>query len=425
MGTGIWTWGKLMAADNEERLISRVVRTRDIGPAMEAGISDDWFFVAENRAVWKFIRQHWTKYEEVPTAVTVKDNFPTYRLLAVEDSLEYLIDQLLEYRRRQKAIEVVQTAADFIASGNHDQAIVEMSQGIATILDEGVSQSSDIDLTANTEQRYKEYLDIKTRDGGLLGYGTGFRTIDQATAGLQPGQLITIIAPPKTGKSVLAMQIAVNVHEAGHVPMFQSFEMTNIEQQHRHDAMRANIAHSRLTRGKLNPDEDRRYQAALKKMETMQKFYLTDSVAARTVSGLQAKIEKIRPDIVFVDGVYLMEDEKSGETETPRALTQITRDLKRLAQKYEIPVVISTQVLLWKMKKGQVSADSIGYSSSFFQDSDVILGLQKQDEEDDSSRELRIVASRNSGPATTDLMWDWEGGRFEEYGAFGTEIQSF
>jgi replicative DNA helicase len=300
-----------------------------------------------------------------------------------------------------------------------------MSQGIATILDEGVSQSSDIDLTANTEQRYKEYLDIKTRDGGLLGYGTGFRTIDQATAGLQPGQLITIIAPPKTGKSVLAMQIAVNVHEAGHVPMFQSFEMTNIEQQHRHDAMRANIAHSRLTRGKLNPDEDRRYQAALKKMETMQKFYLTDSVAARTVSGLQAKIEKIRPDIVFVDGVYLMEDEKSGETETPRALTQITRDLKRLAQKYEIPVVISTQVLLWKMKKGQVSADSIGYSSSFFQDSDVILGLQKQDEEDDSSRELRIVASRNSGPATTDLMWDWEGGRFEEYGAFGTEIQSF
>jgi hypothetical protein len=77
------------------------------------------------------------------------------------------------------------------------------------------------------------------------------------------------------------------------------------------------------------------------------------------------------------------------------------------------------------MKKRQVSADSIGYSSSFFQDSDVILGLQKQDEEDDSSRELRIVASRNCGPATSDLLWDWEGGRFEEYGSFGQPIQSF
>jgi len=411
-----------MAADNEERLISRVVRTREIIPALEAGLEDNWFYNAENRAVWKFIRQHWTKYEEVPTAVTVKDNFPTYRLLAVEDSLEYLVDQLVEYRKRQKTIEVVQNAAESIASGDHEKAIAEMAQGISTIFDEGIAQTSDIDLTEAPEKRFDEYMSIKTRDGGLLGYRTGFKTIDEATAGLQPGQLITIIAPPKTGKSVLAMQIAVNVHEDGYVPMFQSFEMTNIEQQHRHDAMRAKIAHSRLVRGNLNLDEERRYKDALKKMDSMQKFYLTDSSSAMTVSGLQAKIEKIRPDIVFVDGVYLMVDEASGESNTPGALTSITRNLKRLAQRQNIPIVISTQVLLWKMKRGQVSADSIGYSSSFFQDSDVILGLQKQDEEDDSSRELRIVASRNSGPATSDLLWDWEGGRFEEYGSFGQPI---
>jgi replicative DNA helicase len=411
-----------MAADNEERLISRVVRTREIVPALEAGLEDNWFYNAENRAVWKFIRQHWTKYEEVPTAVTVKDNFPTYRLLAVEDSLEYLVDQLVDYRKRQKTIEVVQNAAESIASGDHEKAISEMAQGISTIFDEGIAQTSDIDLTDAPEKRFDEYMSIKTRDGGLLGYRTGFKTIDQATAGLQPGQLITIIAPPKTGKSVLAMQMAVNVHEDGYVPMFQSFEMTNIEQQQRHDAMRAKIAHSRLVRGNLNLDEERRYKEALKKMDTMQRFYLTDSSSAMTVSGLQAKIEKIRPDIVFVDGVYLMVDEASGESNTPGALTSITRNLKRLAQRQNIPIVISTQVLLWKMKRGQVSADSIGYSSSFFQDSDVILGLQKQDEEDDSSRELRIVASRNSGPATSDLLWDWEGGRFEEYGSFGTSL---
>jgi replicative DNA helicase len=120
-----------------------------------------------------------------------------------------------------------------------------------------------------------------------------------------------------------------------------------------------------------------------------------------------------------------MVDESTGESNTPQALTNITRNLKRLAQKQRIPIVITTQVLLWKMKKRQVSADSIGYSSSFFQDSDVILGLQKQDEEDDTSRELRVVASRNCGPASTDLLWDWEEGKFEEYGSFGQPIQSF
>ena len=416
-----------MAADNEERLLSRVIRTRDIIPALDAGVADDWFFVDENRTVWKFLRTHWTKYGEVPSAVTVKDNFPNYRLLAVEDSLDYLVDQLVEYRKRQKTIEVVQDAAELISSGNHDAAIAAMSSGVASIFDDSGSQTTDVDLTKNALERFDEYLSVKTRPNGLIGFSTGFRTIDEATAGLQPEQLITIIAPPKTGKSVLAMQMAVNVHNDGFVPMFQSFEMSNIEQQHRHDAMRAQIAHSRLVRGKLTPDEEKRYKKALEDMEHMHKFYLTDSPSAMTVSGLAAKIERIKPDVVFVDGVYLMVDEISGESNTPQALTNITRSLKRLAQKANVPVVITTQVLLWKMKKRQVSADAIGYSSSFFQDSDVILGLQKQDEEDDSSRELKIVASRNCGPATTDLLWDWEEGKFEEYGngSFGKPIQSF
>jgi len=407
-----------VAADNEIRLLSRAIRTRDIAPILEAGLQDDWFFIDENRQVWSFVRQHWTKYGEVPTAVTVKDNFPTYRLLAVDDSLEYLLDQLIDYRKRQKTIEVVQDAADAIANGDHNAAIEAMGRGVSTITDEGVGQSTDVDLTKDPLGRFDEYLNIKTRPNGLLGIATGFKTIDQATAGLQPGQLITIIAPPKTGKSVLSLQVAVNVHKDGYVPLYQSFEMSNIEQQHRHDAMRAQIAHSRLIRGALTPEEEARYQKVLTEMSTMHKFYLTDSVSAMTVTGLKSKIEKLKPDIVFVDGVYLMIDEATGESNTPQALTNITRNLKRLAQKENIPIVITTQVLLWKMKKRQVSADAIGYSSSFFQDSDVILGLQKQDEEDDTSRELRIVASRNCGPATSDLLWDWEDGRFEEYGSF-------
>jgi replicative DNA helicase len=406
-----------VAADNEVRLLSRAIRTRDITPLLEAGVNDDWFFVDENRQVWRFLRQHWTKYQEVPTSVTVVDNFPTYRLLAVDDTLEYLVDQLVEYRKRQHAITVIQDASEAIASGDHNVAISVLSQGVAKLIDEGARESNDIDLTIEATKRFEEYTHIKTRPNGLIGFATGFKTIDEATAGLQPGQLITIIAPPKTGKSVLAMQMAVNVHRDGFVPMFQSFEMTNLEQQQRHDSMRSRIAHSRLIRGALTPAEEARYMDELKAMESMHRFYLTDSVSAMTVTGLAAKIDKIRPDIAFVDGVYLMTDEVTGESNSPQALTNITRNLKHLAMAKKIPIVISTQVLLWKMKKRQVSADAIGYSSSFYQDSDVILGLQKQDEEDDTSRELRIVASRNCGPATSDLLWDWEAGKFEEYGS--------
>jgi replicative DNA helicase len=407
-----------MAADNDLRLISRAVRTRDIQVLLERGFSADWLYDDEVRQVWNFIHSHYSKYGEVPSAVTVKDNFPTVRLLNVEDSLEYLVDQLIAYRRRQKTIEIVSDAATVLQESSDSETAVEvMQRGLAGLADASPTDTHDIDLTDNALSRFDEYMEIKTRPDGLLGLPTGFSLIDQATGGLQPGQLVTIIAPPKTGKSVLAMQVAVNVHNDGGVPLFQSFEMSNAEQKHRHDSMRAKISHHRLSRGILKTDEEARYKRMLNKMDGMDhEFYLTESVSAMTVSALDAKVTKYQPSLLVVDGVYLMTDEISKKVGVPEALTNITRSLKRLAQKHGIPVVITTQVLNWKMKGGKVTVDSIGYSSSFLQDSDVILALQRMDEDDDSSRSLSIEASRNSGPAASELLWDWEEGKFEEYG---------
>ena len=151
-------------------------------------------------------------------------------------------------------------------------------------------------------------------------------------------------------------------------------------------------------------------------MESMHNFYLTDSVSALTLTSLSIKIDRLRPSVVFVDGVYLMIDEMTGESNTPMALTNITRGMKRLAQKHNVPIVMSTQVLKHKMRGGKVTSDAIGYSSSFVQDSDIVMTLERQDEEDDSSRILRIDKSRNSAPAEIELLWDWEEGKFQEYG---------
>lgn len=405
-----------MAADNETRLISRALRDRDIKPLLERGVQESWFAQEENRTVWRFIRKHHDTYDEVPTAVTVRDNYPHYRVLKVEDSIEYLLDQLVAYRRRQEAIRVIQDAGEVIASGgDHESAIRVLSTGVNGLLEEGVAHDGDVDLTDDPMSRFEDYLEIKTRPSGLLGLPTGFPTIDKATAGLQPGQLVCCIAPPKTGKSTLLMQVAIAIHEQGHPLMMQSFEMSNLEQQQRYDSMRANISHTRLTRGSLNTDETERYKKMLKRTSAMEnKFVLTDSVTGMSVSALAAKVNALKPSALFVDGVYLMIDEQTGEQNTPQALTNITRSLKRLAQKANIPVVISTQVLLWKMKKGAVSADAIGYSSSFYQDSDVILGLERPEVDEDPTRRLKIVASRNCGYAEADLLWDWEAGVFEE-----------
>lgn len=402
-----------MAADNANRLISKIVRDRDVRPVLVRGVTADWFLQPDDRRVFEFLVSHFQEYGEIPTGVTVKDNFPMYRLLSVEDSLEYLVDQLSAHRRAHATTRMVNDAAELLdpVASNYEDVITSLRQHLAE-LDSEVAYISDVNLVEDPLARWAEYLGRKESSDGLLGIPTGFDTIDRATAGLQAGQLVTIVASPKTGKSQLALKMASHIHSQDMKPLFQSFEMSNLEQQERFDALRAQVSHNRLRRGLLTDSEERRYRSMLESLGSTP-FLLADSAVGTTVSALAAKVGQHTPDVLFVDGVYLMIDETTGESNTPQALTNITRSFKRLAQRLKIPIVLTTQTLLHKMKKNQISENSIGYSSSFLQDSDVILGLERIEDEDDV-RLLKIVVSRNCGPASVECTWDWAGGVFEE-----------
>ena len=400
-----------MAHDNEYRLLSKVITDRNIIPVLEVGIKDDWIVDDDLRRIWKFVREHYIHYREVPTYTTVRDNFPNFKALKVEDTIDYLIDQMVAFRRKTLTLEGTSAVVEHMQENNHEAALAEMSKTISVVNEQGVVGTNHVDLTKDPDSRFAEYENVQ--NSVLLGIPTGFTKIDEATAGLQGGQLVTVIAPPKTGKSQIALQMAINVHKAGKVPMFQSFEMNNHEQAQRHDAMRAHLSHSRLRRGTLQSVEEDRYEDMLDDMKKAQPFHLVDAVNGLTIDSLLAKADQLKPDILFVDGVYLMLDQVTGDSNTPQALTNITRGLKRVAQRLNIPVVITTQTLLWKMKGGKVSADSIGYSSSFFQDSDVILGLEPV-EGNETVRLLRVVQSRNCPPADASITWGWETGCFHD-----------
>jgi len=400
----------------ETELINRAIQDQDLTPMFERGVQDDWFTNALEQRIWQFLCEHNSKYGQLPSMDVLTDNFPTYTFRPVTDNPFFLIDQIVESKKKAVVHDFMRTAIEDIEQRKDYSAAVESIQvGLSALQGNGLSGSSDLDLTKDAEKRWEEYLERKSLPNGLRGIPTGFATIDAATSGLQKGQLIVVVAPPKTGKSTLAMQIANNVHLSGYSPVFQSFEMLNSEQATRYDSMRARVSHHRLATGTLTPEEETRYQAKLKSISKMDtRFWLTESSNALTVSGISNKIQSLRPDVLFLDGVYLMKDEQSGEANTPLALTNITRSLKRLAQTAEIPIVVSTQALKWKMNKGQVTADSVGYSSSFLQDADVLFGLQREDENVDDMRILKVLASRNCGPMEVSMVWDWNTGDFRE-----------
>lgn len=279
---------------------------------------------------------------------------------------------------------------------------------------EDVPHSRDTDLTQTTSERLERYKSYKDFDGGLRGIPSGFASIDRATLGFQNGQLVTMVGPPKAGKSTIELLAAMAAHDYGEEPLLIGFEMPNEEQEERFDAIFSRISHKRLRSGELRKPEWDRLESAMVRLKDMQAFLLSsDSNSATTLTGVASKIEVLQPTILFVDGVYMMDDENGERKGSPQALTNITRGFKRMAMNLDIPIVISTQALSYKVsKKDGITADSIGYSSSFAQDSDVIIGVNKTDDED--INEISIVLARNAPKMKTFVQWDWETGRFEE-----------
>jgi replicative DNA helicase len=190
--------------------------------------------------------------------------------------------------------------------------------------------------------------------------------------------------------------------------------MSNEEQEERIDSIMAGISHSRLRSGTLTKDEWTKLERSVKEIAALPPMTLSaDASYTSTLSGIAAKIDAVQPGIVFVDGVYMMQDEQGQPAGSPQALTNLTRGFKRLAMNRRLPINISTQVLTSKMSKTKgITADSIGYSSSFQQDADNIIGVLPT--EDENVQEISIVLSRNCPKLKVYVAWDWETGQFEE-----------
>ena len=219
--------------------------------------------------------------------------------------------------------------------------------------------------------------------------------------------------------------MAKAVHQQSKISLFVGFEMSNIEQQDRLVSLYSGVSLSKITSGRLNRREFEKVSEAMAMVEGMRPFiFSTDIRSATTVSGLQAKIQNYNPDVLFVDGAYLMQSElEKVEPGSPQALTNISRSLKRLAQAQKIPVVITTQASLTR-SKGGLSIGSAMYTQAWGQDCDVMMGVERviPDKGEEEPEELggpvtvkfKVIESRSGPRKLTMLEWDWAHGDVSE-----------
>jgi len=397
-------------------LISTVFATGNLGEAIEAGVKRDFFTEERDQTIWDWTVKHFQTHGVAPTPEVLWSSYPSYPIEDYHQPLSVMIEGLAQRRRDALAVNAAQEIVEALNEEGPDrggQAFTVMNQAVIKAHFE-TSGVRNVNFVDKIKRNFPEWMN----GTGVPSISYGIPSLDEATGGIRPEQFIVLSGLAKSRKTWTMLHIASNVHAAGYPVGFVTFEMSNDELTERLATLWGKLPFT-MVRDKmgLTADHQKAMLRQLNLRETLPSFVgVEDAAGHSTVTSLQALVQDVKPAVLFIDGVYLMTDDITGEiggTDT-KPLTNISRGLKRLAKSQKIAVVGSTQQLFGKTTKGRTSLYGIGYTSAFGQDASVLIGVEAT-EDKPTIATMRIHGNR-SGPQGKefDITWNLETGLVEE-----------
>lgn len=188
--------------------------------------------------------------------------------------------------------------------------------------------------------------------------------------------------------------------------LFVTNEMSNTQIMQRFDAVYFKLPYKELRAGLLPDALEKVYFDGLDKMQKDVKMVVTQDVQGVTSVG--SKIDQYKPDLVLIDGMYLLSDDQKGSSRW-ESISNVSRNLKKLARKKGVPIIATTQFnrASEDVKIDRVTLSNLGFSDSIGQDADVVLGLfRTKDMEMNNEMKVRMLKIREGEPKDFMLQWD-------------------
>lgn len=295
----------------------------------------------------------------------------------------------------------------------------ELAQNTALLTDLVTTEQA----ISRTFQRLE---DMWARDGEYLGLSTGFVDLDKHLLGLQPGVYV-IAAGPNVGKTTFTLNIVNNIlleaakKDEQRVGAIISMEMGVESLTVKMLATRTHLSTRDIRRGQLTADQRKDIIRAGQELSS-QGLHFVEGFNAVTPAAIAAKVEHLRAtygrfDFLVIDYLQLLDSDNGGSADY-QAITDISRKLKQLSHRYQIPVMLISQ--LSRQYANRTNRDyqlsDLRGSGAIEQDADVVMFLMPRDWDDETNPERRLVIAKDREGAkhiTIPLLFIGEQSRFE------------
>jgi replicative DNA helicase len=314
---------------------------------------------------------------------------------------------------QQKAIRrrLIKASADISEMGFDEETstaeLLEQAEAqLFSVSDQSLNQDL-VSLESILTESFDRLEELHRNKGSLRGVRTGYRDLDNMTAGLQRSDLIILAARPAMGKTTLVTNLAYNVATIAKQPvLFFSLEMSKEQLVDRMLSDASGVDSWNIRTGNLSDDDFSKLSDAMGEMAEAPIFI--DDTPGVSVLEMRTKARRAAHEqplgLIIIDYLQLMMGSGRDGGNRVQEVSEISRGLKLLARELNVPVIALSQLSRSvESRSPQIpQLSDLRESGSIEQDADIVMFIYREEyynpETDRKQITDLIIAKHRNGP---------------------------
>lgn len=289
------------------------------------------------------------------------------------------------------------------------QELLEMAEAeLFSVSDQSLKQDL-VSIESILTESFDRIEELHRNKGQLRGIRTGYRDLDEKTAGLQRSDLIILAARPAMGKTTLVTNLAYNVATISKLPvLFFSLEMSKEQLVDRMLTDASGVDSWNIRTGNLSDDDFSKISEAMGEMAEAPIFI--DDTPGLSVLEMRTKARRAAHDqplgLIIVDYLQLMQSSNTNYNgNRVQEISEISRGLKLIARELNVPLIALSQLsrAVESRTPPIPMLSDLRESGSIEQDADLVTFIYRPGYYEPDNPEVQnitdlIIAKHRNGP---------------------------
>jgi len=352
---------------------------------------------------WEFIEDHVLQYGKVPS----EEFFSAKTGIELDDPPEdtaILINDLKDRVLWNKLKAAHESSSEFLGDNCPKKALDVLQKAVQLAYSEGIAGGKIGNLLSLGDEVVEYYDRIKNGERGI---SSPWQAMSDMTQGWWGGDFVVFVARMSVGKTFAMLMLALTAWLEGKKVLFVGTEMTRMKLAFRFYALHLKLPYNEFRKGQLGTLQESKMRESIENLSKEDGIDVVGDDFNAEIKEIELAVEQVRPDILFVDGLYLVKN--LGKSRHER-VSNTADDLTRLAKRHDIPVIASTQFNRDVASNSRTSVDAanVGITDVIGWNCSVMFALfQTEDMKEDKIMGFRPLKLREGEGHDFFSKWDF------------------